>query len=77
MQFLYLLRQPQDAWTKVLRKVASDIVHRIFDAFSKEDISANQNLTKELFLQCFQQGKSSSEHFLESLLIQNESEMFL
>ena len=44
----------------MIRKLASDVVHRIFHSFGNEEISARNRLTKELFLQCFQDGQSTS-----------------
>ena len=60
MQILQLLKSPKDAWTRIVRKIANDAVHRIFDHFKNEEISSEKRLTKELFLQCFQNGKSTS-----------------
>ena len=60
MQILHILKSPNDAWTRMIRKLASDVVHRIFHSFSNEDISVKNRLTKELFLQCFQDGQSTS-----------------
>ena len=57
---MHLLRSPHDAWTRILRKVASDTVHRIFDSLTTEEISTKQNLTKEVFLYCFLKGKSKT-----------------
>ena len=56
------MRSPNDAWTRILRKVAHDVVHRIFDAFSDKEISAQERLTKDLFIHCFQKGKSTKRH---------------
>ena len=58
MQILQLLKSPKDAWTRVVRKVANDVVYRIFNYFKNEEISAEERLTKKLFLTCFQKGKS-------------------
>ena len=60
MQILQLLKSPKDAWTRIVRKVANDTVHRIFDHLKNEEISSEKRLTKELFLQCFQKGKSTT-----------------
>ena len=57
-----MLKSPNDAWTRVVRKVASDVVHRIFDSFSNEEVSAEQRLTKELFISCFLSGKSTTDY---------------
>ena len=59
---MHLLRSPHDAWTRILRKVASDTVHRIFDSFTTKEIAAKQNLTKEVFLYCFLKGKSTTRN---------------
>ena len=59
MQILQLLKSPKDAWTRVVRKVANDVVYRIFHHFKNEEISAEARLTKKLFLTCFQKGKST------------------
>ena len=61
MQILHLLKSPKDAWTRVVRKVANDVVHRIFGHLKNEEISSDQKLTKELFIQCFQKGKSTTQ----------------
>ena len=60
MQILQLLKSPKDAWTRIVRKVANDTVQRIFNHFKNEEISSEKRLTKELFLQCFQNGKSTT-----------------
>ena len=62
VQFLHMLKSPNDAWTRVVRKVASDVVHRIFNSFSNEQISAEQRLTKKLFICCFLRGKSTTDY---------------
>ena len=54
------MKSPNDAWTRVVRKIASDVVHRIFESFSDEEIANEQRLTNELFIRCFQEGKSST-----------------
>ena len=59
MQILQLLKSPKDAWTRVVRKIANDVVYRIFHYFKNEEISAEARLTKKLFLTCFQKGKST------------------
>ena len=59
VQILQLLKSPKDAWTRVVRKVANDVVYRIFNHFKYEEISAEARLTKKLFLTCFQKGKST------------------
>ena len=56
VQFLYLLRTPVDAWTKAMKKLAKDVVHRTFDSFSDENISFHQQLTKELLIRSFLNG---------------------
>jgi hypothetical protein len=61
VQILHLLKSPKDAWTRVVRKVANDVVHRIFGHLKNEEISSDQKLTKELFIQCFQKGKSTTQ----------------
>ena len=60
VQILYILKTPNDAWTRMIRKLASDVVHRIFHSFGNEENSAKNRLTKELFLQCFEDGQSTS-----------------
>ena len=60
VQILHILKSPNDAWTRMIRKLASDVVHRIFHSFGNEEISAKNRLTKELFLQCFEDGQSTS-----------------
>ena len=56
IQILHLLKSPQDAWTKVMRKVANDAVYRIFYSFPKAE---KDKLTKDIFIKCFLRGKSA------------------
>ena len=53
-----MLRFPQDAWTKVAKKIAGDVVHRLFDYLGKVEESSNKNLTSEMVIDCFLKGKS-------------------
>ena len=59
VQILQLLKSPKDAWTRVVRKLANDVVYRIFNYFKNEEISTEERLTKKLFLNSFQRGKST------------------
>ena len=54
------MKSPNDAWNRVVRKVAGDVVHRLFESFSDEELASERRLTKELFIRCFQKGKSST-----------------
>ena len=54
------MKSPNDAWNRVVRKVAGDVVHRLFESFGDEDLANERRLTKELFIRCFQKGKSST-----------------
>ena len=85
MQILQLLKSSKDAWTRVVRKVANDVVYRIFNHFKNEDICAEERLTKKLFLTCFQKGKSTPRkmkgvtnwgetHVGREILIKNKNE---
>ena len=60
MQILHFLKSPQDAWTRIIRKVANDAVYCIFDSFKNEENSSAQRLTKDFFLQSFLKGKSTT-----------------
>ena len=60
MQILHLLKSPKDAGTRIIRKVANDAVHCIFDSFKNEENSSAQRLTKDFFLQSFLKGKSTT-----------------
>ena len=57
------MKSPNDAWNRVVRKVAGDVVHRLFESFSDEELASERRLTKELFIRCFQKGKSSTRKF--------------
>ena len=54
------MKSPNDAWNRVVRKVAGDVVHRLFESFGDEELASERRLTKELFIRCFQKGKSST-----------------
>ena len=56
IQFCYLLNDPIDSWTKAMRKLAEDSVHRIFDQLSREDDGTS--LTKAMIIDCFLKGRS-------------------
>ena len=54
------MKSPNDAWNRVVRKVAGDVVHCLFESFGDEELASERRLTKELFIRCFQKGKSST-----------------
>ena len=62
-QFVTLLKDPVDSWTKAMAKIAEDAVHRMFDYLPMVDSS--KRLDKELLLECLVRGKSSSKFLAE------------
>ena len=62
-QFVTLLKDPVDSWTKAMAKIAEDAVHRMFDYLPSVDSS--KRLDKELLLECLVKGKSSSKFLAE------------
>lgn len=59
IQFIHLLQDLTDSWSKAMKKLAKDSVYRVFDQLSKED---PQSLTKELVLKCFVHGDSQRKY---------------
>ena len=57
-QFLTLIKNPIDAWSKAMWKIAKDVVNRIFDALPS--VEEEKSLTKDLLIRCFLQGKSDA-----------------
>ena len=49
--------QPKDSWSKIVKKLASDAIHRIFNALPDQK---TESLNKMLLLRCFIMGKSES-----------------
>ena len=41
VQILHLLQRPFDSWTKTIRKVAKDVVHRIFNGLEDGNFVKN------------------------------------
>ena len=58
-----LLKDPVDSWTKAMAKIAEDAVHRMFDHLSR--VEGSRKLDKELLLECFVKGRSSSKFYAE------------
>ena len=57
-QMIWLLKNPIDAWSKAMWKMACDVVIRIFDAIAMID-DEKKSLTKDHLIQCFLLGKSN------------------
>ena len=66
IQFWHLLQNPVDSWTKIMKKMAKDSVHRIFDHLGNEN-SSNQftefKVTKARLIDCFLKGRSEKKPF--------------
>ena len=65
LQFVNLCEDAEDAWHFVNKKLAVDVVHRIFNNLEKEE-SQNYVSKEDYLINCFINGKSSGD-FLKSL----------
>lgn len=58
----HILQTPKDSWVKMVKKIAGDVNHRIFQALPKEGQEfETKPLDKETFLHCFLSGESTSQ----------------
>ena len=60
-QFVNLLKSPVDSWSKVMWKLAADVVYRMFDGLA--NIEEHQNLTKDLIIKCVLMGQSNTTNY--------------
>ena len=61
VQFVHILQYPADSYVKMMKKIAGDIVHRIFDGLSKQEIF-DKPLDKKTLFQCFLVGESVARY---------------
>ena len=55
IQFCHLLKEPKQSWTRAMKTLAKDSVHRIFDQLAKEEFDT---LSQDLITDCFLKGNS-------------------